>query len=200
MIYSSLTKNTRDVDTKKGIVSFYFADFNSVDAHGRRMHKNAFNRTFNNNFKRMVHLFNHDQNIIIGKPLEVGTDQNGAFMVSKLSNTDKGREVLTLYEENILNEHSFGFIIKNSTQEDKVEVVNELQMYEASTVTWGANPNTPVIALNDLSAKVLELEKMHETQKDILLKIDAIMARLPAEQHQAPQTSEDELINFINNY
>jgi phage head maturation protease len=149
----------------------------------------------------MVHLFNHDENTIIGKPLEVATDQNGAFMVSKLSATDKAREVLTLYEEGILNEHSFGFLIKNSTQEDKIEVVNELQMFEASTVTWGANPNTPVIALNDLHAKVQQLESLHETQKSILLKLDAIMARMPAsEQHHAAQTSEDELINFIKNY
>ena len=194
MEYSGLQKNARDIDEKKGIVSFYFADFNSVDAHGRRMNKNAFNRTFNNNFKRMVHLFNHDENTIIGKPLEVGTDDKGAFMVSQLMPTAKGKEVLTLYQNGVLNEHSFGFIIKDSNQDGKIEVVNELQMFEASTVTWGANENTPVIGLNSYAAKFTELEKELQEIKN------AIMALRPAEQHPDPQTSEDELINFINTY
>jgi len=193
MEYSNLTKNARDIDTKKGIVSFYFADFGSVDSHGRRMHRNAFNRTFNNNFKRMVHLFNHDANTIIGKPLEVGTDQKGAFMVSQLMPTEKGKEVLTLYNEGVINEHSFGFLIKDSNKDGEIEVVNELQMFEASSVTWGANPNTPVISLNQI---------YEDRLKSLETKIDAIMARLPVEaQHQASQRSDNELqevIEFLN--
>ena len=112
MEYSNLEFNARDIDSKKGIVSFYFADFNSVDSHGRRMNKNAFNRTFNNNFKRFAHLLNHDPNIIIGKPMEVNTDEKGAYMVSQLSKSSHGRDALVQYEEGIYNEHSFGFLIK----------------------------------------------------------------------------------------
>ena len=91
---------------------------------------------------------NHDPNIIIGKPLEVNKDEKGAYMVSQLSNSSHGRDALIQYQEGIYKEHSFGFIIKDSVQDGNVEVVNELQMYEASTVTWGANPNTPTIYLN----------------------------------------------------
>lgn len=197
MEYSTLTKNARDIDSKKGIVSFYFADFNSVDSHGRRMHKNAFNRTFNNNFKRMVHLFNHDPNTIIGKPMEVGTDVKGAFMVSQLMPTEKGKETLTLYEQGVLNEHSFGFVIKQSAEDGEVEVVNELQMFEASTVTWGANENTPVISLNQYEDRIKILEDIASNNADMF---KAIMARLPAEQHQASQKSSqlNEVLTFLN--
>ena len=201
MEYSTILKNARDIDYKKRIVSFYFADFNSVDAHGRRMNKNAFNRTFNNNFKRMHHLFNHDLNTIIGKPIEVGKDEKGAFMVSQILNTDKGKEIITLYEEGVLNEHSFGFVIKDSNMEGDVEVVSEVQMYEASSVTLGANENTPVISLNNLEAKMLLMEAAYKDIESINNKIDAIMARLPAdEQHQASQTSTqlNDVLTFLN--
>ena len=156
MEYSNLIHNARDIDNKKGIVSFYFADFNSVDAHGRRMDKNAFNRTFKNNQKRFAHLLNHDINIMIGKPLEVGTDEKGAFMVSQLSKNSHGKDALILYEEGIIKEHSFGFRIVDSIEENGVEIVNELQMFEASSVTWGANPETPTISLNSNNEEIIK--------------------------------------------
>ncbi len=200
MEYSNLQLNARDIDTKKGIVSFYFADFNSVDSHGRRMNANSFNRTFNNNFKRFAHLLNHDRNTIIGKPLEVGTDTKGAFMISQLSKSSAGSDALIQYQEGIYNEHSFGFLIKDSVKDGKVEIVNELQMFEASTVTWGANSATPMISLN----QVEDLLKRGDLSDKILEKLEFIsnaIARLPVSEHQPPQKSDvDEVMNFIKKY
>ena len=201
MEYSNLLLNARDIDEKKGIVSFYFADFNSVDGHGRRMNKNAFNRTFNNNFKRFAHLLNHDPNIIIGKPLEVNKDEKGAYMVSQLSKSSYGRDALIQYKEGIYNEHSFGFIIKDSVKDGKVEVVNELQMFEASTVTWGANEATPMISLNTLGEIKKKIEAIEMTvglNESIVNKLDTIMARLPGESHQTPLEVEDEIQQVMN--
>ncbi len=201
MEYSNLLLNARDIDEKKGIVSFYFADFNSVDSHGRRMNKNAFNRTFNNNFKRFAHLLNHDPNIIIGKPLEVNKDEKGAYMVSQLSKSSYGQDALIQYKEGIYNEHSFGFIIKESVKDGKVEVVNELQMFEASTVTWGANEATPMISLNTLEEIKKKIEAIEMTvglNESILNKLDMIMARLPGESHQTPLEVEDEIQQVMN--
>ena len=230
MEYSNLLKNARDIDEKKGIVSFYFADFNSIDTHGRRMQKNAFNRTFNNNFKRFAHLLNHDPNVIIGKPIEVSTDEKGAYMVSQLSKSSHGKDALIQYQEGIYNEHSFGFLIKDSVKEGEVEIVNELQMFEASTVTWGANEATPMISLNQVAEYmernqgVADMEKkldylieqlgitdIHkrlesleiDKNESILNKLESIIARLPAEEHQTPLNEEDDIqsvINFINKY
>ncbi len=206
MEYSNLLLNAKDIDEKKGIVSFYFADFNSTDTHGRRMDKKAFNRTFNNNFKRFKHLLNHNPNIIIGKPLEVGTDAKGAFMVSQLSKSSYGQDALIQYNEGIYNEHSFGFIIKDSQKDGKVEVVNELQMFEASTVTFGANEATPMISLNTIEDKIKAIEMTVGLNESILNKLDALLARLPAlaqSRHQAPPDVEEEfneVINFLNNY
>jgi len=195
MNYSNLIKNARDIDTKKGIVSFYFADFNSVDTHGRRMNKTAFNRTLKNNFKRFAHLLNHDTNLMIGKPVEVGVDEKGAFMISQLSKNSAGRDALVMYEEGMITEHSFGFKIVDSVQDGKVEVVNELQMFEASSVTWGANENTPTISLNSNDTLIKELQI---TNKEILTMLSDISARLPGTSHQDPPTDIDDILAFIN--
>lgn len=196
---STLKFNARDIDSKKGIVSFYFADFNSTDAHGRRMHKNSFNRTFKNNFSRYVHLLNHDPNTILGRPMEVNTDAKGAYMVSQLSKSTAGRDALIMYEEGIYNEHSFGFEIVQSTPEKGYELVNELKMWEASTVTWGANPNTPTISLNQAD----HLLREGRLSDEVLNKLDAILALIPAEtQHNdSPEVSDiQQAIQFLDNY
>jgi len=194
---SGLLFNTKDIDHKKGIVSFYFADFNSVDAHGRKIDSKAFNRTINNNKERFAHLLNHDPSNIIGKPIEVGTDGKGAYMVSQLSKATSGRDALIKYEEGIYTEHSFGFRIVKSHEEmiqnDNVEVVEELQMYEASTVTWGANPNTPMISLNQMD----ELIQNGKLTQQILEKLDTLIARIPATTHNAPQKVENDLTKLL---
>lgn len=184
LIYSGIVLNAKDFDEKKGIVSFYFADFNSVDSHGRRMGEKSFNRTIKNNAEKMYHLFGHDPNQVIGKPLELGTDDKGAYMTSKLLNTPRGQEVLEGYREGIYNQHSFKAYIINSHDEDNVEVVDELQMVEASTVLEAANVNTPTIAVNQLD----ELLKNQNINNEILTKIDLIMNALGlGKDHLNPQ-------------
>lgn len=196
MEYSNLLLNAKDIDEKKGIVSFYFADFDSTDAHGRRMHKNAFNRTFNNNFKRFAHLLNHDPNIIIGKPLEVNTDSKGAYMVSQLSKSSHGQDALIQYQEGIYNEHSFGFLIKDSIQDGKVEIVNELQMFEASTVTWGANKETPMISLNN----IIEQLQSNQDTKEVIKKLDFLITKLPFEDIEKYNESLDKLLKNVGSF
>ena len=203
MEFSNLILNAKDIDDKKGIVSFYFADFNSVDEAGRMMDKNAFNRTFNNNFKRFAHLLNHDRNTLLGKPLEVGTDTKGAFMVSQLSKSSAGADALILYGEGIYNEHSFGFNIVNSQKHvinnKEIELVKELKMWEASTVTWGMNEYTPTISLNQAET-LLNSSKLSD---EILKKLDKVIALLPVEnQHQNPpqELNTPGILDFIKNY
>ena len=214
MEYSNLILNARDIDAKKGIVSFYFADFDSVDSQGRRMDKNSLNRTIKNNSKRFAHLLNHDTNLMIGKPLEVGTDSKGAFMVSQLSKNSHGKDALIMYEEGIITEHSFGFRIVDSVTEGKVEIVNELQMFEASSVTWGSNPNTPTISLNSHQTELVkELQAMaavnnellallkNQDKKEIITILNDISARLPVSQeHQDSQTKSEieEVMSLLN--
>ncbi len=189
-LLSTIKNGLSDVDETKGLVRFYFANFNTPDSHKRMMHKNAFNRTFNNNFKRFHHLLNHNPNIILGKPQEVGTDEKGAWMVSKLSHATAGRDALIQYAEKIYNEHSFMFRIVKSHMNGSIEVVEELQMFEASTVTWGVHANTPTISLNSMSG----------TNDIILAKLNQLLALKDSPISEPTDNEVKNALNLINNF
>jgi len=205
MEYSHLQLNARDIDEKRGIVSFYFANFQTPDTNKRIMHKNAFNRTFNASADRLKHYKNHDRGIVLGKVLELGKDEKGSFAVSQLSKSDEGRNMLVQYNEGLINEHSFGFEILNSHPDGDIEVVDEVRLWEVSTMTgWGAHADTPMISLNALEEKIDAIEKAMELHTEIKDKLDQLLNKIalaPADKHRDPLVKEDvELINFINNY
>ena len=66
---------------------------------------------------------------------------------SVMSKSTLGNDTLIQYQEGILaKEHSVGFnIIQRS--ESNPEEITEIKLWEGSTVTFGANPNTPVIGI-----------------------------------------------------
>ena len=174
MDYSTIMKKSKDIDEKKGVVSFYFSDFNSVDIKGDRVDKKAFNRTLKNNSDQVLHLLNHNIYNIIGKPIEIGVDEKGAFMVSQMSQTQLGKDTLILYKEGVYNQHSFGFDIIKSHKDGNVRVLTELKLYEASTVPFGANPNTPTISVKEID----RLLKSNELSENILEKLELLIKAL----------------------
>ena len=188
-LYTNAVRKVEDFDEKKGIVKFRWADFNSVDDQNRRMGPTSMNRTIKNNFKRIRHLQNHNPNLIVGKVLELYTDKDGAVAVSQLSKNTAGHDMLTLYDEGIMTEHSFAFNILNSHDENGVEVVDEARVWEVSSVTWGSNENTPTLTLNSNNNDL------------ILTKLEEI-ARTLSEKNSSPPTDSEvkNTINFIQNY
>ncbi len=176
---------TNDVDTKKGLVKFYYARFDSPDANNRLMHKNAFNRTVTNNIDKIYHLNNHEPTMIIGKPQEFGKDEKGAWVVSKLSQNSDGRKALTLYDEGVYKFHSFGYYIINSSDADGTELVTEARIAEVSTVLYPAHTDATTIQLN-------------KEQSQILNKLDELLALASQHSNSQSESTAKDTINFIN--
>ena len=79
-------------------------------------------------------------------------DGKGLFFRSKISKTSYGRDVLLLYEDNVVNEHSVGIqVVKHDKAQEGHQRLLEVKLWEGSTVTWGANEDTPTTAVKDLS-------------------------------------------------
>jgi len=149
-----MTKDTfgqtvKDVDVKKGIVAGYFSVFGNVDADNEIVMPGAFRKSLQENGpgsqkNRIFHLFQHDPNVVLGKPHVLIEDEKGLYFETKISQTTYGRDVLKLYEDGVLGEHSIGYrVIKSEMAEiekgKQVRKLLELQLWEGSTVTWGAN-------------------------------------------------------------
>ena len=149
MIYKSINEGIiEDVDSVKGIVTGYFSAFNNIDSDGDVIVSGAYKKTVGENGpmgrNRIMHLLQHNPLMPLAKPMELIEDGKGLRFVSKITETSYGKDVIKLYAEGVFNEHSVGFEIVKSDNKSGYREIREIKLWEGSTVTWGANPNTPI--------------------------------------------------------
>jgi len=140
-----INMSVKDVDMDKRTVAGYFSVFGNKDSDGDIIQKGAYKKTVKENGpngkNRIVHLLQHNPTQPLGKPETLKEDDNGLFFQTKISDTSYGTDTLKLYRDEVLQEHSVGFKVINSSNshEDDARVLTELKLFEGSTVTWGAN-------------------------------------------------------------
>ena len=149
MIYKNISSGIiEDVDDVKGIVTGYFSAFNNIDSDGDIIVSGAYKKTVGENGpmgrNRIMHLLQHNPLMPLAKPMELSEDAKGLRFVSKITETSYGKDVIKLYAEGVFNEHSVGFEIVKSDNKAGYREIREIKLWEGSTVTWGANPNTPI--------------------------------------------------------
>ncbi len=160
----------KDVDGKKGIVTGYFANFDSLDSDGDVIKKGAFDKTIKatgpqSAKPRIKHLLNHDPSQPLGVITMLKEDDKGLYYESKLGNHALGIDFVKMVESNLISEHSIGYQTKTFNQvtawEDYKEgmvkrELTELKLWEGSSLTaWGANSNTPMVGM-----KSIEINKL----------------------------------------
>lgn len=184
MLYKNVSNSSvqgviKDVDAKTGTVTGYFSIFGNVDSDGDMIMPGAFKRTLNNNYKRVKHLNQHrsyeplsgtkDERLIVKE------DAKGLYFESKISQTSYGKDVILLYQDGVLEEHSIGYEVMKSRDHDTmtferwgqkrpVKELHELKLWEGSTVTWGANHLAQTEAVKSLT-KEQAFEKMNGLMK-----------------------------------
>jgi HK97 family phage prohead protease len=149
MIYKNISQGIiEDVDDVKGIVTGYFSAFNNIDSDGDVIVSGAYKKTVAENGpmgrNRIMHLLQHNPLMPLGKPMELMEDAKGLRFTSKITETSYGKDVIKLYAEGVFNEHSVGFEIIKADNKAGYREIREIKLWEGSTVTWGANPNTPI--------------------------------------------------------
>lgn len=149
----------KNVDAKAGIITGYAASFDTLDSDNDIFTKGAFKKSINENSHRIMHLLQHDVLKPIGRPTSLVEDSKGLLFEEHL--TPKQLEVgyisdtLKLYEAGVYKEHSVGFITMQENRGKKdnknVNFITEAKLMEYSTVTWGANENTPLTGIKSLT-------------------------------------------------
>jgi len=143
------TKHTnakiKSVDVDRRIVEGYFSVFDFKDSDGDVILKGAYEKTIKENGpagkNRIMHLYQHDPLMVLGKPTSLMEDEKGVYFKTIITDTTLGTDVLKLYKDEVLTEHSVGinFVQRDYSTADEAYIVKEVKMWEGSTVTWGSN-------------------------------------------------------------
>lgn len=169
MKFKSSTYQLEDLDLEKGQVVVYLSAFGNKDSDGDVIVNGAFRKTLMergtiSQRPRIKYLAQHDPMRPIGKWLELSEDAKGLRGVGQLAiKTTDGKDYFEFYKEGIITEHSIGFEVLQGDQKNDHYQISEVRLWEGSAVTWGANEQTPVVAM----AKSMNLEPIDYIEKRI---------------------------------
>jgi len=166
-----ITDGIMDVDTSTRRVKAVWSRMNNIDLDNDIIVPEAFSKTLMERGpagKNLVwSLVDHkaDMSNVIGKPEQLYVEGDMLVAITPIVETEKGTDMLKMYEAGLINQHSIGFsTMKSDWQNDskQVRVIKEVKLYEGSAVLWGANPETPTISVKSQSKEDLNnrLEKL----------------------------------------
>jgi HK97 family phage prohead protease len=172
----------KDVDVEKRIITGYASKVGNIDLVGDMIMPGAFTKTINERGpmgkNEIWFLHNHSTDSPLGKPSILKEDNYGLYFESKIVDTEIGSDILKLYNEGLINQHSIGF---STIKQNKVDAtagnpgyyqIQEVKLYEFSSVLWGANPDTPFMGVKSLDAQGLQdrFDKLYKQLKSGNLK------------------------------
>ena len=216
--YKSTPNSIKDVDTKGRTVTGYFSSFGNVDSDGDIIRQGAFERSVKNRgpqgANRILHLLQHNPRQPLGKPTVLREDEKGLYFETPFPDTTIAEDTLKLYEAGIYSEHSIGFEVLNSHTEtnegEEVNILTELKLWEGSTVTWGANEDTPFEGLKSLKTAEDVADEIEQIQKflrkgdvtdytfELLeLQLEHLKAARPSEDTEQSNPSQDTSIKEL---
>lgn len=169
--FKNLSYNLKDLDESKGIVVAYANAYNNEDAVGDISALGSFDKTVEENFKRIRVLKDHNPREMIGVPLSIDTQDSYGLLTTTKFNMDKplARDMFTdvkLMHENGLNaELSIGYkAMKRDTR--KKSIITEYKLFEYSFLSsWAANELSTVQDIKSIKSTygILELiEKAYD--------------------------------------
>lgn len=160
-----------DVDEAKGIITGYFSKFGNIDSDGDMIMPGAFKKSLSENYRRMKHLYQHDP----FKPLSATKNENlilkedsiGLHFQSTVSQTSWGKDAIRLHVDGVIDENSIGFKTIKSLDKKNYRELNELQLWEGSSVTWGANEFAQTTGTKSIVTGEWVIKKMDSAMKAI---------------------------------
>lgn len=222
ILFKSLETGTvKDVSKTSRTVTGYYSSFGQdPDSDNDVMSSTAFAQTLKMNgpegANRIWHLFNHSTSSPINKPYILKTDDFGLYFETKFPDTKIANDILTLYQEGAITEHSIGFNIIQARQEQGVQgqfqLIQEVRLWEGSSVLWGANQNTPTVGMKaeDFAVKASILDnllhngdlsdEMFEQLEKMLSDIKAMFRTSDPEPEQNNTTTCVPEVEIINSF
>lgn len=84
---------------------------------------------------------------IAGKLDSISMEGKYLQAIGIASNTTKGNDVLQLYLDGIIKQHSVGFVPVRTENAKDHRIIHEVMLFEGSSVLWGANIDTSTVSV-----------------------------------------------------
>ncbi|WP_343702699.1 HK97 family phage prohead protease [Chitinophaga sp.] len=171
--YKTLDGGVKDVDTTSRRLKIAIASFGdkNLDRDGDIILSSAVTKTIKERGPKgtneIWHLTDHWYVIehALGKFSELYVEGDYLIGISSPSKTRMGNDVMELYADGHINQHSIGFnALVEEQRKDGTNIIKELILWEGSTVLWGANSNTPTL---DVSKSLTKEEAASMLQRTI---------------------------------
>jgi uncharacterized protein len=143
----SLSFELKAADTETNVIEGYAATFGgSPDSYGDIIQKGAFTKTLKERGTQIKFLWQHNWNELIGRIIDAKEDDKGLFIKVKISDTQRGREVMTLIKDQALDKMSIGYrtIQYDYDRDTSIRTLKEVQLFEVSAVTFPANESAVI--------------------------------------------------------
>jgi HK97 family phage prohead protease len=141
-----------DVDTEQRRVKAVWARCGNIDLDNDIIVPEAFTKTLAErgpSGKNLIwSLVDHcaEMDYVIGKPEQIYIENDMLIAITPIIETEKGEDIIKLYEAGLINQHSIGFsTMQSNVDKEGVRTITELKLYEGSAVLWAANPETPTL-------------------------------------------------------
>lgn len=160
LLKSTSAARIEDVDKMKGVVVAYWSSFGNKDSHGDTIVQGAYAETIKKRgpagSKLIKFLWNHDYWTVLppGLVTALEEDADGLKATVQMSRTSLGNDLLILYEDEVINQHSVGIDVQERDEED-LGLILKCKLWEGSAVIWGANPLTPTVSVKGATPMVV---------------------------------------------
>ncbi len=109
----------------------------------------AFTNTLAKPERNVLILWQHDDAMPIGVPVQMQETEHGLEIVGKISQTQQGKDAMTLMRDGVVTEMSIGFDatafrFEENSAKDLMRHVTEVKLWEVSLVSFGANPKAKI--------------------------------------------------------
>lgn len=138
------------VDDATGVFEGYASVFGQLDHQHEIVAPGAFKKTlayFQKSHQMPKMLWQHDPAMPIGTWEEIREDDYGLYVRGRLLlDIQRGKDAHALLKSGVVEGLSIGFQVKRSHRENTARVLDEVDLFEISLVTFMANPLAKVTA------------------------------------------------------
>lgn len=178
IVYKSYWSEGVNIAEESRIISGYLAVFGNRDSEGDIILKGAFKKSLaergvgSKSNRKIVFLWQHDTREPLGMFTVLKEDNYGLYFEAKIDNIELGDRCITQLKSGTLNQFSIGFqyILDKTEYDESIDsfIIHELNLFEGSVVTMGANDMTYFSGMKAVEIENREKDLRKET--DLLLK------------------------------